>query len=65
MPYIPHPARQGHNASVADWLRFHIGEWMQRRGADLEHRALYPADVKCPECGQWCRPGFHCDHIPF
>jgi len=39
MPWIEHPARQGDNASIADWLRFHIGMWMQRKGADLEHRA--------------------------
>ena len=65
MPYIPHPARQGDNPSIADWLRFHIGTWMQSAGAELEHRALYPNDVQCPECGQWCHPGSHCDHIPF
>lgn len=65
MPHIPHPARQGDNPSIADWLRFHIGTWMQSRGAELERRALYPKDVQCHECGQWCRPGYHCDHIPF
>ena len=65
MPWIEHPARQGDNASIADWLRFHIGMWMQRKGADLEHRALYPNDTECPECGQRVHPGQECDHIPF
>lgn len=65
MPYINHPARQGETASVMDWLRFTLGEWMQRKGAKLEYRALYPNDVECPECGQMCRPGYECDHIPF
>jgi hypothetical protein len=65
MPYIAHPARQGDTASIFDWLRFHIGTWMQRKGADLEYRALYPNDTHCTECGQWVHPGQQCDHIPF
>lgn len=65
MPCIPHPARQGEAASVFDWLRFHLGTWMQRKGSDLEYRSLYPNDVECPECGQWVHPGQECDHIPF
>lgn len=69
MPWIDHPARQDGPASIADWLRYRIGAWMQFRGADLEHRALYPNDVICPECGNWMRPGDQpgggCDHIPF
>ena len=55
MPHISHPARQGDNPSLADWLRFHVGTWMQRKGTEMEHRALYPADVRCPDCGQWMR----------
>jgi len=65
MPYIPHPARQGDTASILDWLRFHLGTWMQRKGSDLEYRALYPNDVECPDCGQMIHPGQQCDHIPF
>lgn len=65
MPYIPHPARQGDNPSIADWLRFHIGTWMQAKGANLEHRALYPKDEPCPECGCWRGPDEPCDHVPF
>lgn len=65
MPYIDHPARQGETASVIDWLRYHVGCWMQRIGADLEDRALHPNYIRCPECGQRVRPGYPCDHIPF
>lgn len=65
MPWIDHPARQEGPASVMDWLRWHVSQWMLRRGAELEHRALYPADVECTDCGQWMRPGGQCDHIPF
>jgi len=65
MPYIDHPARQGDNASIADWLRYHIGTWMQETGTRLEYRALYPNNVRCQECGQYMRPGDQCDHIPF
>jgi len=65
MPWIEHPARQGDNVSIADWLRYHIGVWMQNKGADMEERALYPDGVHCPECGQWVRPGQLCDHLPF
>lgn len=63
--WIDHPARQGERATLLEWLRFHIGIWMQHIGADWERRALYPNDVRCPECGQWGRPGIDCDHIPF
>lgn len=65
MPWIDHPARQDGPASVADWIRYKFGMWMQEAGADLEHRALYPADQKCPVCHCWMTPGFPCDHIPF
>jgi hypothetical protein len=65
MPYINHPARQGDKASIADWLRFHIGTWMQERGAYFQHRALYPNDICCRECGGWHRKDFECDGIPF
>lgn len=65
MPYISHPARQGDNPSILDWLRYHVGMWMQERGAILEHRALYPNDIHCRECGRWHRPDFECDGIPF
>jgi hypothetical protein len=65
MPHIEHPARQGDNPSIADWLRFHIGVWMQSKGAALEYRALYPNDVVCAECGQLVHPDQECDHIPF
>jgi hypothetical protein len=65
MPWIDHPARQGDNASIVDWLRYRIGMWMQERGAYMEHRALYPSDRICPECGAWHRPDFECDGIPF
>lgn len=63
--HIPDPARQGDDISLADWLRFHIGAWMKRKGADLEHRALYPEDIYCNECGCMHRPDFECDGIPF
>jgi hypothetical protein len=63
--YIPHPARQGEEASLLDWLRFHIGAWMQSKGATMEYRALYPKNIQCPDCGQWMHPGDQCDHIPF
>lgn len=63
--YIPHPARQGDDVSILDWLRFHIGVWMQCKGTALEDRALYPNRIHCPDCGQWMNPGDHCDHIPF
>jgi hypothetical protein len=62
--WINHPARED-RASVRDWLRWHISQWMLRVGADLEHRALYPNDANCPECGHWRQPGERCDHIPF
>lgn len=65
MPWIDHPARQDGPASGADWLRYKVGTWMQSVGAELERRALYPADVRCPDCGAWNRPDYHCDHIPF
>lgn len=63
--HIPHPARQGDDISLADWLRYHIGSWMQERGFALEHRALYPKDRLCKECGAWHSPDFECDGIPF
>jgi len=65
MPHISHPARQDDTPSVADWLRYHIGIWMQERGADLEHRALYPNDIRCHECGGRHHRDFKCDGIPF
>lgn len=65
MPWIDHPARQGEKATVADWLRWHVSQWMLRVGVDMEHRALYPDETPCPDCGQWVRPGHECDHIPF
>ena len=65
MPWIDHPARQGEQASIADWFRYRLGTWMQIRGATLERRALYPNDQRCPECGDWVSPGYECDHIPF
>lgn len=66
MPWIDHPARQDGPASVIDWLRYHIGCWMQQRGADLEFRGLHPDARRCPECKMWVTPpGFTCDHIPF
>lgn len=65
MPWIDHPARQDGPASVIDWLRYNVGAWMQRKGANLEHRALYPNDFECPECGNWTNDGSQCDHIPF
>lgn len=39
MPHIDHPARQGENPSIADWLRYRIGVWMQGKGAALEYRS--------------------------
>lgn len=65
MPWIDHPARQDGPASIIDWIRYHLSQWMQSKGRDMEHRALYPADVECPDCGEWMRPGASCDHIPF
>jgi hypothetical protein len=65
MPWIDHPAREDGNASLADWLRYRIGTWMQSKGAQIEYRALYPNDTRCPECGAWVHPGDECDHIPF
>lgn len=65
MPYIDHPARLGEKANLIDWLRYKIGTWMQDAGADLEHRALYPNDKRCPECNSWVGPGYPCDHVPF
>lgn len=65
MPWIDHPARQDGPASLLDWLRYHLGTWMQTAGADLEHRALHPTDYRCPECRGWVTPGHECDHLPF
>jgi hypothetical protein len=65
MPWIDHPARQYGPASVMDWLRYKLGMWMEDKGRDLQHQALYPADVRCPDCGAWVGPGQPCDHIPF
>lgn len=65
MLHIPHPARQGDTISLADWLRFHIGTWMMDRGAYLEHRALYPDEKRCKECGGWHSDDYECDGIPF
>lgn len=65
MPLIDHPARQDGPASIIEWVRYRLGTWMQRVGARLEYRALYPNEVECPDCGQWMRPGSTCDHIPF
>lgn len=65
MPWIDHPARQDGPASLVDWLRYHLGIWMQDKGRDLEHQALYPNDRRCPTCGAWGRPGIDCDHLPF
>lgn len=65
MPWIDHPARQDGPASILDWLRYHIGLWMQHRGRELERRALHPTDVRCPECGAWVSPRNSCDHLPF
>lgn len=65
MPWIDHPARQGERVNILDWLRYYVGIWMQRKGSDLEYRALYPHHVHCSECGQWILPNEECDHIPF
>lgn len=65
MPWIDHPARQDGPASVTDWLRYKLGTWMQDKGRDWEEMALNPDGKRCPDCGAWNRPGYHCDHIPF
>lgn len=65
MPWIDHPARQDGPASFLDWLRYRVGIWMQDKGHDLEHRALHPKDIPCPDCGAWMSPGSNCDHLPF
>lgn len=64
-PWIDHPARQDGPVSLMDWIRYKIGLWMQDTGAQLEYRALYPGDTRCPECRGWVSRGNPCDHIPF
>lgn len=62
--WIDHPACGG-PVSLGRWIRFHLGTWMQRAGADLENGALYPDRIYCPDCGQLVRRGEACDHLPF
>lgn len=65
MPWIEHPATQDGPVSLLRWLKFHLGEWMQRKGNGFVEQALYPERTYCSDCGQPIRPGQVCDHIPF
>lgn len=42
MPRINHPATQDGPVSVWRWFKFHLADWMIRKGYRWERQALYP-----------------------
>lgn len=63
MPWINHPS-QSMPTSLWSWLKFHVAEWMTKKGAKWSEEALYPNCKRCPECGYLIHDQHH-DCIPF
>lgn len=45
--WIPHPA-VSEPVSFRRWVLFHLGDWLERRGRRMVHRALYPYGDEIP-----------------
>lgn len=48
MPWIDHPATQNGPVSLWRWIKYHVADWMLRKGNRWEREALYPHDDDIP-----------------
>lgn len=62
MPWINHPATDS-PVSFWRWLKYQVGDWMERKGSRMVDHALYPE--RCEVCGQRKYYSRECDHVPF